>query len=391
LRRNGRGGGAAGGKAATQETSTDVTHLAVKCFLWEQRAATLRDVLAVYGGPGIKTIIFSDTKAEANELTLGSGFASECQVLHGDIAQSQREITMQGFRDGKFDILVATDVAARGLDVPDIRLVIQCQPPSVETYVHRSGRTGRAGKKGTCITFFSRKDEGKLAAVERKTSTKIKRIGAPQPSDIMRASLRGVVKRLNTVHDDVVPYFMDAARQLLATRDAPRTLATALALIGGHTEPPAARSLVSSVEGFVTILFSSPEKPIVSQGFVWNALQRAGFSDRLTREVKGLQVRGGAVRTGGADTRTQSCVCGRMHRPPPPARCDPASWCLRLHALHAAAVDDRSHACAHAGVLGWPQRRCAVRCPPLPHGVVGCADWDFNIVCLWCSAHARAA
>ena len=56
--------------------------------------------------------------------------------------------------------------------------------------------------------------------MERKTSTKIKRIGAPQPSDIMRASLRGVVKRLNTVHDDVVPYFMDAARQLLATRDA---------------------------------------------------------------------------------------------------------------------------------------------------------------------------
>ena len=61
---------------------------------------------------------------------------------------------MQGYRDSKFDILVATDVAARGLDVPDIRLVIQCQPPSVETYVHRSGRTGRAGKKGTCTVFF---------------------------------------------------------------------------------------------------------------------------------------------------------------------------------------------------------------------------------------------
>jgi ATP-dependent RNA helicase DDX21 len=154
-------------------------------------------------------------------------------VLHGDIAQKQREVTMQAYRDSAFDILIATDVAARGLDVPDIRLVIQCQPPKVETYVHRSGRTGRAGKKGTCITFFSRKDEFKISEIERKTETKIARIGAPQPADILKASLRSTVKRLNTVHDDVIPYFMEAAKQLLATRDATRTLATALALIGG--------------------------------------------------------------------------------------------------------------------------------------------------------------
>ena len=168
-------------------------------------------MLAVYGGSGIKTIIFAETKAEANELALNSGFASEAQVLHGDIAQKQREVTMQAYRDGSFDILIATDVAARGLDVPDIRLVIQCQPPSVETYVHRSGRTGRAGKKGTCITFFSRKDEHKIEMIERKTETKIARIGAPQPADILKSSLRSTVKRLNTVHDDVVPYFMQAA------------------------------------------------------------------------------------------------------------------------------------------------------------------------------------
>jgi len=61
--------------------------------------------------------------------------------------------------------------------VPDIRLVIQCQPPKVDTYVHRSGRTGRAGKKGTCITFFSRKDEYKIEAIERHTQTKLMRIG----------------------------------------------------------------------------------------------------------------------------------------------------------------------------------------------------------------------
>ena len=269
-----------------QKTSTDVTHLAVKCFQWDQRPATLRDVLAVYGGNGIKTIIFAETKAEANELALNSGFSGHCQVLHGDIAQAQREVTMQAYRDSLFDILIATDVAARGLDVPDIRLVIQCQPPSVETYVHRSGRTGRAGRKGTCITFFSRKDEHKIQTIERKTETKIERIGAPQPADILKASLRSTVKRLNTVHDDVVPYFMDAAKQLLATRDATRTLATALALIGGHCEPPKARSLISAMEGFTTIQFSS-QREIRAMGYVWTVLKTV-FPERWVGEVKGM-------------------------------------------------------------------------------------------------------
>eukprot|EP01045_Picozoa_sp_COSAG04_P032383 COSAG04_NODE_6330_length_1356_cov_1.334129_1_plen_239_part_10 len=206
--------------------------------------------------------------------------------MHGDIAQKQREVTMQAYRDGSFDILIATDVAARGLDVPDIRLVIQCQPPSVETYVHRSGRTGRAGKKGTCITFFSRKDEHKIEMIERKTETKIARIGAPQPADILKSSLRSTVKRLNTVHDDVVPYFMGAAAQLLATRDATRTLATALALIGGHTAPPAARSLISAMEGFTTIQFSSARQ-IHSLGFVWIHLKNI-FPERWVAECKGM-------------------------------------------------------------------------------------------------------
>ena len=92
---------------------------------WDQRPATLRDILAVYGGNGIKTIIFAETKAEVNELALNSGLSGRCQVLHGDIAQAQREVTMQAYRDSSFDILIATDVAARGLDVPDIRLVVQ--------------------------------------------------------------------------------------------------------------------------------------------------------------------------------------------------------------------------------------------------------------------------
>jgi len=65
---------------------------------------------------------------------------------------------MKRFKEGKFNVLVATDVASRGLDIPDVDLVIQIEPPKeVETYIHRSGRTARAGKAGTCITFYMKK------------------------------------------------------------------------------------------------------------------------------------------------------------------------------------------------------------------------------------------
>lgn len=74
---------------------------------------------------------------------------------------------MQGFREGKFNVLLTTDVAARGLDIPEVDLVIQCNPPEdVDSYIHRSGRTGRAGKNGVCICFYKPEEEMKLANVE---------------------------------------------------------------------------------------------------------------------------------------------------------------------------------------------------------------------------------
>jgi len=78
--------------------------------------------------------------------------------MHGDIAQNQREVTLKRFKEHKFSVLVATDVASRGIDIPDVDLVIQVEPPKdAETYIHRAGRTARAGKLGTCITFWTMK------------------------------------------------------------------------------------------------------------------------------------------------------------------------------------------------------------------------------------------
>lgn len=101
------------------------------------RAGIIGDLLKLYGSDG-RVIVFCDTKSEVNDLALNAilGFIDfffifcslDCQVLHGDIAQSQREMTLKSFKENKFNVLIATDVAARGLDISGIDLIIMCRP-----------------------------------------------------------------------------------------------------------------------------------------------------------------------------------------------------------------------------------------------------------------------
>jgi ATP-dependent RNA helicase DDX21 len=100
--------------------------------------------------------------------------------MHGDIPQNQREVTLKRFKDKKFQVLVATDVASRGLDIPSVDLVIQVEPPKdPETYIHRSGRTARAGRSGTCITFYTNKHKLMLQHIEQKAGITMQKIGVP--------------------------------------------------------------------------------------------------------------------------------------------------------------------------------------------------------------------
>ena len=84
---------------------------------------TLADILLIYGGLG-QTIVFTSTKAEANQLLTSDKMQANLEVMHGDIAQNQREVTLKRFKEQKFSVLVATDVASRGLDIPNVDLVI---------------------------------------------------------------------------------------------------------------------------------------------------------------------------------------------------------------------------------------------------------------------------
>lgn len=269
-----------------QQAALTVEHKAIKCP-YQERVATIGDVIQVYCGAHGRTIIFTQTKNEANELVLNSILKQESQVLHGDIPQKQRELTLKGFREGKFRCLVATDVASRGLDIPEVDLVVQCEPPKdVDAYIHRAGRTGRAQRRGVCIIFYKYNQESLLQMVERKAGIKFKRIGAPQPEDIIKSSAEDAKRFLAQVPADALTYFREAAEALIEERGAVDAVAAALAHISGTTEIKS-RSLLSSQEGYTTYVLKQDRMELRSTAYMWRVIENY-LPAKVKSEVKGM-------------------------------------------------------------------------------------------------------
>lgn len=130
-------------------------------------------------------VIFCRTKRRVTklyEVLLANKFS--CGQLHGDLSQTKREQVMKAFRDGKFQLLIATDVAARGLDIDGITHVYNYDiPQDAESYVHRIGRTGRAGTEGYAVTFYSSDDRDLLDTIEEQLAIKIEKIQQPKKTD----------------------------------------------------------------------------------------------------------------------------------------------------------------------------------------------------------------
>lgn len=133
-----------------------------------------------------RSLIFCNTKRMVDELTeklKGRGYFAE--GLHGDLSQNQRDTVMNLFRNGNADILIATDVAARGIDVDDVEAVFNYDvPQDIEYYVHRIGRTGRAGKKGRSFTLVCGREIYKIREIEQSCKTKIKARAIPSVADV---------------------------------------------------------------------------------------------------------------------------------------------------------------------------------------------------------------
>ncbi|NWH17951.1 DDX21 helicase, partial [Grus americana] len=266
----------------TQKAATTVEHLAIECH-WSQRAAVIGDVIQVYSGSHGRTIVFCETKKEANELAMNASIKQDCQSLHGDIPQKQREITLKGFRNGTFKVLVATNVAARGLDIPEVDLVVQSSPPKdVESYIHRSGRTGRAGRTGICICFYQRKEEHQLRYVEQKAGITFKRVGVPTATDIIKASSKDAIRCLDSVPQTAIDYFKESARLLIQEKGPVNALAAALAHISGATSIEQ-RSLLNSDAGFVTMILHCSEE-INNMSYAWRRLREL-LGDDVDRKV----------------------------------------------------------------------------------------------------------
>ncbi|XP_061600520.1 nucleolar RNA helicase 2 [Cololabis saira] len=268
----------------TQKAATTVEHLAIACH-WSQRAAVIADVIQVYSGSHGKTILFCETKREANELSLNTTIKQSTQSLHGDIPQKQREMTLKGFRTGVFEVLVATNVAARGLDIPEVDLVVQCSPPKdVESYIHRSGRTGRAGRTGVCICFYQRKEEDQLRYVENKAGITFRRVGVPTANDIIKSSSKDAVRFLDSVPVTAIGYFRESAQKLIEERGAVDALAAALAHISGATSLEQ-RSLLNSDAGYTTVTLTCSQE-MYNLGLAWRSINEqlgADFENHIYR------------------------------------------------------------------------------------------------------------
>ncbi|DAZ96216.1 TPA: hypothetical protein N0F65_012578 [Lagenidium giganteum] len=278
-------------KNEDSQASVDVQHIAIPCH-WQGRPTLLANLLGVYAKKNTRTIIFAETKKDCNELAVHPEIKQDSQVLHGDIAQDQRETTMKAFREGRLRLLIATDVAARGLDM-NVDLVINSEPPrkqsgnaDVETYVHRSGRTGRAGKKGICITLYTQRQQEMIHHIERRIGNKFIMKGPPGQDELIKASGDKATTEIEAVDPSMVTIFEEKAQELIDTLGPVKSLAAALACITGHTKPPRRTSLMSGVPDYVTVLFTSYSE-IRAKGYVWNALNR-DFPQEIANEIKQL-------------------------------------------------------------------------------------------------------
>ena len=192
------------------EGAANVNHVYYLVHAADKYAA-LKRIVDYY--PSIYGIIFCRTKLDTQEIAknlMDEGY--NCDALHGDLSQEQRDLVMRKFRTRHLQLLVATDVAARGLDVDDLTHVINYGlPDDVEVYTHRSGRTGRAGKKGTSICIVHIKERRRLRDIERIIGKEFEKGLVPTTERIIEKQLFGLADRLEKVEvlDEEVDKYLD--------------------------------------------------------------------------------------------------------------------------------------------------------------------------------------
>ncbi|KYC83945.1 DEAD/DEAH box helicase [Heyndrickxia sporothermodurans] len=179
-------------------------------------------------------IVFGRTKRRVDELANAlnlRGYTAE--GIHGDLSQAKRLSVLRKFKDGKVDVLVATDVAARGLDISGVTHVYNYDiPQDPESYVHRIGRTGRAGKEGMAITFVTPREMGYLKTVEQTTKKRMMPMRPPSWDEAFEGQIRVSMEKLaDIVKENNLNEYANVAKELLEENDATQIVAAALKLM----------------------------------------------------------------------------------------------------------------------------------------------------------------
>ena len=169
--------------------------------------------------PNIYGIVFCRTRRQTKEITkkfINDGYNAD--AIHGDLSQGQRDEVMSRFRDKSLQMLIATDVAARGLDVEDLTHIINYSlPDDPEIYTHRSGRTGRAGKNGISIAISNSRESRKIKSIENKSQIKFLKKEVPTGKDICSIQLFKLIEKIEKVKVDdkqIEPYLDDIYKKL---------------------------------------------------------------------------------------------------------------------------------------------------------------------------------
>lgn len=194
-------------------------------------------------------IVFGRTKKRVDEVVDGlikRGYSAE--GIHGDIPQAKRDQVIRRFKEQSIDIMVATDVAARGLDISGVSHVYNFDiPQDPESYVHRIGRTGRAGKKGKAITFVTPREIDHLKIIENVTKKKMTKMPIPTMHDVMEGNQQAAINQLlETIESNDYKEYKRLAENLLEDTDSVTLLSAALKLI--TKEPDATPVKITAVE-----------------------------------------------------------------------------------------------------------------------------------------------
>lgn len=200
-------------------------------------------------------IVFGRTKRRVDELSEAlnlRGYAAE--GIHGDLTQAKRMSVLRKFKEGAIEVLVATDVAARGLDISGVTHVYNFDiPQDPESYVHRIGRTGRAGKKGIAMLFVTPRESGQLKNIERTTKRKVDRMEAPTLDEALEGQQRLIAEKLqSTIENDNLSYYKRIAEEMLEENDSVTVVAAALKMM--------------TKEPDTTPIALTSEPPVVSRG-----------------------------------------------------------------------------------------------------------------------------